>query len=218
MYWDCFINDVFDCIDKKSLYKESTFTYDYEPLTTQRYVDIDKVEIFVAGETSDDGVCPKNCAQCMENKKCKLCINGYNLIGSKENDDQPIICDNEIDLLKGYYKKDNIYYPCHNKCETCSLGPISDDEMNCDTCKEDYVIDGKNCLTEEEKKKRDDKDKEKQPMPNNTIYVIIICVVCVFFILVTIIIIIKIRRKRNIDNKIEDIKNSFDGKGNYQLY
>ncbi|MBR3672722.1 MAG: hypothetical protein IKN65_00290, partial [Clostridia bacterium] len=58
-------NDLFDCIDKKSLYKESTFTYDYEPLTTQRYVDIDKVEIFVAGETSDDGVCPKNCAQCM---------------------------------------------------------------------------------------------------------------------------------------------------------
>ena len=64
-------NDLFDCIDKKSESKDNTYTYDYERLTTQDYLSIYTVKTFVAGELAEDGVCPKNCVQCNEKKKCK---------------------------------------------------------------------------------------------------------------------------------------------------
>ena len=160
-------NDLFDCIDKKSESKYNTYTYDYTTLTTQRYTDIDNVATIIAGEIADDGVCPKNCVQCMENKKCKKCLNKYNLIGIKEDDNQPIICDNTIDISKGYYLKDSVYYLCHSNCEKCSSGPISDLEMNCDECKKDFIYnkETKNCErkeseTEEEETKKDETEEE----------------------------------------------------------
>ena len=174
-------NELFDCIDKKSKYKENTFTYDYQPLTTQRYFDIPSVETIVAGETSDDGVCPKNCVQCMENKKCKLCLDGYNLIGKKENDNQPILCNNETKVEKGYYKKDNVYYLCHENCKTCSSGPVSDQEMNCDTCKEGFQVDTNNkmnCIKKEDTERKDKEEGKTQPTNYKIIvYVVIICVI-----------------------------------------
>ena len=124
------------------------------------------------------------------NKKCKECSSGYNLIGTKHDDDKPIICDNTIDINNGYYLYNNAYFKCneecnicqdsynkciacndnyyflentnfcsskenmpkgyyfneelnifstcHKNCETCSKGAISDQEMNCDSCKEGY--------------------------------------------------------------------------------
>ncbi len=49
----------------------------------------------------DTGICPMNCAQCNENKNYFKCREGYNLIGQKENDKQPIKCNNQINNLKG---------------------------------------------------------------------------------------------------------------------
>ena len=197
-------NDIFDCIEKKSLYKENTFIYDYKPVTTQRFSQIQSMPIVndydYNYEYSEDGVCPKYCIQCGENKKCKKCKEGYNLIGNKPDDDEPVICDNSIDInsIEYYLSYNNItykcneecdgclyhyefcinckenYYPlgdinfcykkdekingyyfneslkifdhCHKYCETCSKGPISDEEMNCDSCKEPYGLEGKNCV------------------------------------------------------------------------
>ena len=72
-------NDLFDCIDKKSETKSNTFTYDYTKSSTQRYISIEQGQTFIGYELGDDGVCPKNCVQCVENKQCKICRKGFNL-------------------------------------------------------------------------------------------------------------------------------------------
>ena len=43
-----------------------------------------------AYELSEDGLCPKNCADCDINKKCKVCKEGYDCINDsdgKQSDD-----------------------------------------------------------------------------------------------------------------------------------
>ena len=196
-------NDVFDCIEKKSLVKESSYIYNYEEVTTQKYSKILEINAKVAYESADDGFCPQHCSQCDINKKCKNCQEGYNLIGDKHDDDKPIICDNTIIIDSGYYSYNNAYFKCNNECnrcqttynnciscnnnyyflentnlcyskenkpngyyfnetsnkfischkncETCSAGPISDAQMNCDSCKNKLKLKkNKNCIEEKE--------------------------------------------------------------------
>ncbi len=184
-------NDLFDCIDKKSEAKESTFSYDYTRYATQRYIDIQNGYTFIGGELSDDGICPKNCVQCLENKKCEVCLESYNLIGKKENDDQPIICDNTINVKKGYYLKDNIYYLCHSNCETCSTAPISDKQMNCDECIEGlyYEEETKNCIPKKEEEYEEEEENEEEKQKSNilTLVIIGIVVVVVMFAIIQVI-------------------------------
>ena len=163
-------NDLFDCIEKKSEPKDNTYTYDYTRVATQRYPDIENGYTYIGGELADDGVCPKNCVQCLENKKCKRCIDGYNLIGKKVNDDKPIICDNTIDITKGYYLKDNVYYLCHSNCEKCSEAPISDTEMNCDSCIEGlyYHENTKNCDNIREDEEEDTEEETEEDTEEET--------------------------------------------------
>ena len=221
-------NDLFDCIDKKSEAKDSTFSYDYKPDATQRYIEIENGKTFYAAELADDGVCPKNCIQCLENKKCKICLDGFNLIGEKENDDQPIICDNTINVKKGYYLKDNVYYLCHSNCETCSSGPVSDKEMNCDECIEGlyYHEETKNCdgekdgeseeetkeeeheeETEEEEHEEEEQNDEVKPKSNTFTIVIIGIVVLVVIILFIIILMLCLKRKRLTSDNVDIINN-----------
>ena len=187
-------NDLFDCIDKKSESKTKSFTYDYEKLTTQEYKAIVNTQTLVEGELAEDGICPKNCVQCIENKKCKKCIDQYHLIGEKENDNQPIVCDNTININEGYYLKSNIYYPCHSKCKKCSEGPISDEKMNCDECKEgfNYNKDTKNC--------------EKADSTSNKLYIgIIVAIVVIVVIIIIIIVVFILMRKRKANNDLTSI-------------
>ncbi len=68
-------NNMFDCVDKKSLIKEETYIYDYEIRTNQNIFESEH-EPFIEGfEESDDGKCPKNCSQCDSNFMCKIYIN-----------------------------------------------------------------------------------------------------------------------------------------------
>ena len=58
-------NDMFDCVEKESLSKENTFSYDYD-------INIDEEKIYKAEEIPElveDELCPKNCAEC-KNGKC----------------------------------------------------------------------------------------------------------------------------------------------------
>ena len=232
-------NDIFDCIEKKSLIKNETYEYNYEILTTQQISQIPNVDTFVEFELSNDGPCPLYCSQCSKNKKCKICSEGYNLVGIKENDDNPIICDNLINLTEGYYKtENNIYYlcseecqtcegkynkclnckenfyflenspfcynqsnypkgyyfnyeknefsSCHKNCETCSIGPISDEEMNCDSCKVNWKYD--------EKTKNCQKIKEEKDSNGVTIFLCIFIPIIVLIIGITVFILYKKRR------------------------
>ena len=141
-------NDIIDCIEKKSLFKENTFNYDYIPVTTQSYSKILLMTIVEAYELGDDGFCPKYCAQCDINKKCKKCKEGYNLIGTKDDDDKPIICDNTINIESElYYKNKNSYYLCNEECNGCI-----DKYDYCLSCKDNYysLIDGGQCHKKEE--------------------------------------------------------------------
>ena len=86
-------NEIFDCIEKKSLLKEESLLYDYIPNTTSRYSEINDIKIFNASKEGVDGICPGNCSQFIINKKCKKYKEGFKLIGQKEKDENPIICD-----------------------------------------------------------------------------------------------------------------------------
>ena len=116
-------NDIFDCIDKGSTSKNSNYDYPVgKDTSSQKISEIQNSAVVSAYEEDDTGVCPINCSQCKENKKCLICRNAYNLIGEKENDDKPIICDNQINILTGYYNKNGVYYPCIEFCNKCENG------------------------------------------------------------------------------------------------
>ena len=201
-------NDLFDCIEKKSLTKENTYKYDYKPISSQNYKIIEQTIILSAGELSQDGVCPIYCAQCdNKNKICQKCGSGFSFVGEKENDGKLPICKDNNILKKGYYLKDNIYYPCHAKCETCSKGPFSDSEPNCDSCKEGYILEDKNNCIE---KKTPDPSPVPSPEPSpdsssSSSYKIIIIIGVIALIVIIIIIIFIIRRKRLKNNDNSDI-------------
>ena len=142
-------NEMYDCIEKKSLLKEESLIYDYTLKTTQRYTEINSTQPVLSWEKSLDGICPGNCSQCLKNKKCRICRIGFNLIGQKEKDENPIICDDgNINLENGYYlnNEDGVYYKCHDNCLKCDKGPI-DKSMNCLECKQGFVFnnDNNNC-------------------------------------------------------------------------
>ena len=81
-------NDIFDCIDKKSLVKESSYIYDYIPETTQKFSKIREMNISEAYELGDDGFCPQYCSQCDINKICKKWKEGYNYFNDSKNEDK----------------------------------------------------------------------------------------------------------------------------------
>ena len=61
-------NDLFECVDKKSLVKEAI--YDYEINTSQDYGKEEKNVAIEVYEESSNGFCPKDCGRCDGNKKC----------------------------------------------------------------------------------------------------------------------------------------------------
>ena len=125
-------NDMFDCVDKKSEAKNESYIYDYTIKTSQNIEDaeISDFENSTNYELSDNGICPKDCEHCYTNNTCLKCRIDYNLIGSKNN--QEIKCISNSKVNKGYYKENNIYYPCMSKCDVCS------NDLSCQTCSEGY--------------------------------------------------------------------------------
>ena len=122
-------NDMFDCIDKKSTSKTSFYDYPINENTSSQKLSVIKdFQPIIGYEKSENGKCPKNCSQCKDNKKCYKCPENYNLIGVKENDDHPIICDNTTNITYGYFQKNNVFYPCIEFCNNCS------DSYTCDIC------------------------------------------------------------------------------------
>ena len=141
-------NNLFDCVEKGSIVKDSTYDYDYTinqnvsiEITSQndasiKEADINKNKRYELGE---DGVCPKDCQQCIGNKKCTICREGYiYYIGTKEGDDEEIICNN-IKPTQGYYNisknsREFYYYKCLENCITCKNASI------CEQCAPTHYI------------------------------------------------------------------------------
>ena len=142
-------NDLFDCIDKHSLEKNSNFYYDYEIKTSQEkindeYLQEDDISIGYELSIEYSGKCPQYCRQCRENKKCFICLDNYILVGVKEGDENPIYCLQNSNL-GNYYKneEDNTYYLCPDNCLSCS------DKNKCNYCEPMYHLKNDNSSCEE---------------------------------------------------------------------
>ena len=153
-------NDMFDCAEKESLAKNDTYIYDYEIKTSQHLPDLLKSEINEGYEESkNDGKCPENCHQCLENKKCIKCRTDYKLIGVNKNDENPILCkDIDIKDLKLYYKdnEDNTYYKCPDNCLNCKENGI------CTICDNIYKLNNEKNICEEKVKNCEIYDKNNE--------------------------------------------------------
>ena len=129
-------NDMFDCIEKKSLLKENTYSYDYTKKTYQSMSVIKKDEdILFDYEKENDGICPKFCITCKINRKCYNCTNNMVLIGKHKNDLEPITCNKTSDITSRHYfdSLEKVYYECEDGCESC------ENENNCLSCSYGYI-------------------------------------------------------------------------------
>ena len=132
-------NDMFDCVEKKSLLKE--VEYDYVPKTTQ---DISTLEIEDisedAYELSENGICPLNCTQCNPFIQCIRCRKNNGILELIAGKDTMRICKPFEELNTGYYKDpDSIYHECIDYCDKC----VNGDE--CETCNIKAVMQNKKC-------------------------------------------------------------------------
>ena len=99
-------NDLFDCVEKKSLVKEPL--YDYEIKTSQDYGKEEKSNAIEGYEESSNGFCPKDCGRCNEKKECLKLKKHCNKIDPN--------CDECTDDNKICNKCKNNLYLYQNKC------------------------------------------------------------------------------------------------------
>ena len=128
-------NDLFDCVDKKSLLKD--ITYDYEIKTTQDLVESEYDPISEDNyELSNNGKCPQNCRQCNRLGYCISCRNHYKIVEIKINYKINRICVAEYELNNGYYitEPNSIYHKCLDNCDKC------ENEGKCISCKSGYKL------------------------------------------------------------------------------
>ena len=95
-----------------------------------------------------------NCLTCdEENGYIFLTKNGNNCLNCKAQDQYINFDENKCidEIPKGYYLKNNTINQidtCYKKCETCNEKGISDDNMKCTSCSEDYIFLNNNCVEE----------------------------------------------------------------------
>ena len=139
-------NNMFDCAENNSLYKDSTYYYDYTNDATSIEIknnDDTKIgdnyiknEIY---ELGDDGICPKYCQKCNSNGQCASCESPYiYYIGTKEGDDEQIKCNNSYPK-EGYYNftedEKNYFFKCIENCLHCDTN-----KEKCDQCIPSHFI------------------------------------------------------------------------------
>ena len=123
-------NNMFDCVEKESRAKLSSFYNDYNKnITSEVIVNEDNLSNSMTlkeYELSNNGVCPINCRHCIDNYQCILCRDDYFYIGTAINDQNPIIC-NESRPINSYYLTtsnnyvhDKTYFRCIDNCYLCT--------------------------------------------------------------------------------------------------
>ena len=132
-------NDMFDCVEKKSLSKENTFDYDYEINTNEEK--IYKAEEIP--ELGEDGICPKNCIECSSDKKCLKCLDEHSFVSeNKLGTSFQCIKEEEIDKKKYCYNSEGYYYNCEWKIKEENIDEkLKEDILNgkMDDIIQDYI-------------------------------------------------------------------------------
>ena len=131
-------NDLFDCVDKKSLVKSSSFAYDYEINTSQDYGKEETKAPIIAYEESSNGFCPINCGRCNEKKEC---LKQKNLCTSIDPNCESCVLNNGNKICS---KCKNNLFLYENKCyEVKKSLIVNNREKKCD-----ILIDGcSSCIT-----------------------------------------------------------------------
>ena len=125
-------NDVFDCIEKNSLSKDNTYTYNYQKKTNQIIDELFNEPIEDGYEIDErKGICPIDCSQCFEDQ-CIKCRNDYNLVGTKIGI-KDFNCLKK-DVSSGYFLYNYVFYPCITNCDKCQNDTL------CDKCKYPYYF------------------------------------------------------------------------------
>ena len=194
-------NDLFDCVEKKSLLKDD-ITYDYEIKTTQDLKQSEKDEFSEDNyELSTNGKCPQYCKQCNILGQCTSCRNNFAIAEIKINNKINKICVLRSELKRGYYidEKNSIYYKCLDNCAKCN------NQEKCISCNDGYKLSesGDSCIKQ-----------------INILFIIIPSIVIALIIMIIIIIFVakflskgkdleddvnKISFKKNIDDTEEDL-------------
>ena len=91
-------NDIFDCIDKKSLPNEESFIYHYTPSYSIQNLDLFNSPVLSGHELSNDGKCPLSSTYCTKNNYEEK----DNIIGTKTDENV------DSDKIKGFYIRKNI--------------------------------------------------------------------------------------------------------------
>ena len=126
-------NDMFDCVEKKSEIKETSYNYDYEIKTSQSIPKYKNAEPDDSSnyELSTDGICTQYCQHCKANNTCLKCSEGY---GLTLLNNEEITCTPNSSLSSGYFKNEqNIYIKCIDNCDVCL------DLSTCSKCHEGFI-------------------------------------------------------------------------------
>ena len=161
-------NNIEDCIEKKSLAKESTFVYDGFTYAYQKLDNLGYYNIKSTGEGSNNGKCGKNCLFCNEENSCLKCREGEYYMGSKiniKNLTTHLFCDLSEEFTDDKYEYyNNIYY---------SLNDIIYYNSNQDNTK-DFNFDNNN---------NNNLFDQKNDIPNYSIYLSISIINIIFVII-----------------------------------
>ena len=101
-------NNIEDCINKKSIIKNSSSVYEDFTYKKQSLDNLNNNNVKSLGEGSDDGKCGKNCLYCNEKNSCLKCRDGDYYMLSKNNkkdDTSELFCDNGEKLSENNYKR-----------------------------------------------------------------------------------------------------------------
>ena len=165
-------NNIFDCVDKGSIAKISSFNYNYEQ-NAEVSIDIknnsdSSITNYISEgiyELGNDGVCPKDCQQCTGNGQCTVCRDNFKYyVGVAENDNNTINCTDEKPTI-GYYnvtiQGKEYFFKCIENCDLC----FSQNKTVCTQCAPTHYVnetDGKceiripGCVDYDIDKKRSD--------------------------------------------------------------
>ena len=135
-------NDMFDCVEKKSLLKED-ITNDYISKTSQDLNDADDEEFSEEGyERSTNGKCPIYCMQCNSLGYCAKCKSEYGILELIDGGTTKRECVLLTNLENGYYlnQENSIYYKCLAHCLNCDNGE------ECLQCDSSSILQNQKCI------------------------------------------------------------------------
>jgi hypothetical protein len=135
-------NDIFDCVEKKSLIKDNAYTYDYTIQTSQNIPNSEDQEVDNINnyELSDDGQCPQFCKLCTGNQKCLECKEDYVLVGNVNDEKIECVHRDKVNIGGYYTDNGNIYYECIQNCDICT------NSFTCDPCNSNAIYLFNKCI------------------------------------------------------------------------